>query len=142
MATLWKSEFPDPLDFNDFSIVTLVELRMRRYAGTIRAKPRWCEKIHDAEIASNWRDEIVEHDHDWVEELWGGEERYEDGGGEKQWPRDPISGAQMQYIFDELCWEANNRDASTGIMVTYFESRARLSPIDFVIAGHVDSQRI
>ena len=81
------------MDFSDFSPVTLVELRMRRYSRTIRAKRRWWEKIRNPDIIAKWRQEIVAHDHDKAEELWGGEERHEDRGGKKRWPRDPISEA-------------------------------------------------
>ena len=117
--------FPTPFRFNGFEPVTFVELRMRFYSGSIRAKPLWWDKIHDAAIVAKWREEIVESDRAEVERLWGGEERFEDGEGEKQWPRDPITDAQLEYIFAELEHEAGKRDERTGIFVSVILLRTR-----------------
>lgn len=111
-------EFPSPFTFILNNPVPLVELRLRRFARTIRDKPHWWEKVHDAEIVARWTREIVEHDRARVDELWGGERRLEEGKGEKQWPRDPISDAQLRYLFDELRYLASQRDEETGISVS------------------------
>ncbi|KAH9850235.1 hypothetical protein C2E23DRAFT_735740 [Lenzites betulinus] len=88
---------------------------MRQFSGIIRAKPNWWEKIHDADIVAKWRAEMVAQDRAAVDRLWGGDERYNCGGGEKQWPRDPMTNAQFDYVFDELRYEAAQRDPTTGI---------------------------
>ena len=111
------TKFPSPFDFNDFPPITLVELRMRFYSGKIRSKPLWWEKVHDPAIVARWRAEIVENDRIAVEKFWGGDEQFEVGDGEKQWPRDPISDAQLDYILDEIKHEASKRDEETGIFV-------------------------
>ncbi len=36
-----------------------------------------------------------------VDKLWGGEHYFENGDGEKQWPREPITAPQIDYIFEE-----------------------------------------
>ena len=118
--------FPSPFDFNGFLPLTLVELRMRLYSGEIREKPFWWDKIHDAAIVAKWREEIVESDRAEVERLWGGQARFEDGHGEKQWPRDPITDAQLEYIFEELRHEASKRDAHTGVFVSVLPSHVAL----------------
>ncbi len=111
-------EFPSPFTFILNDPVPFVELRLRRFARTIRDKPRWWEKVHDAEIVARWTREIVEHDRAMVEELWGGERRLEEGNGEKQWPRDPITDIQLSYLFDELRYLASQRDEETGMSVS------------------------
>ena len=113
------SKFPSPFRFNAFEPITLVELRMRFYSGKIRSKPLWWEKVHDSEIVAKWHAEIVEQDRVAVERLWGGEERlvnWEDGA--KKWPRERITPAQLDYIFQELKYEAARRDPETGIFVS------------------------
>ena len=115
-----RHEFPSPFKLSEHSKpVTLVELRMRRFSGEIRAKPRWWEKLEDPAIAAKWREEIVEQDRALVEKLWGGEERFVCEDGSKKWPRDPITQAQVDYIIDELKFEATQRDPETGIFVSY-----------------------
>ena len=134
--------FPSPFTFQERDPCTLVELRMRQLSGRIQAKPRWWEKVHDDEIVAKWRTEIVEQDRALVEKLWGGEERFkdaiertqdednEDGDSEhgrdgqemfqpgpKKWPRDPITDAQLDYIFAALRHAASERDPVRGIFV-------------------------
>lgn len=112
-----RTTFPSPFVFNKRELITLVELRMRQFSGKIRAKPNWWEKVNDPAIVAKWREEVVEQDRVFVEQIWGGEERMEFRNGVKQWPRDPITDAQLDYIFDELRHEAKQRDPQTGIFV-------------------------
>ncbi len=79
---------------------------MRQFSGKVRQKTRWWEKVFDTAIASKWRDEIIEQNRVLVDKFWGGEERLRAGHGEKKWPRDPITTAQLDYIFDELKYYA------------------------------------
>ncbi|KAH9894735.1 hypothetical protein C8Q73DRAFT_745225 [Cubamyces lactineus] len=101
---------------------------MRTFSGAIRSKPNWWTKVHDADIVAKWRQEMVDQDRATVDELWGGEERLEHGRGEKQWPRDPITDAQLAYIFDQLRYEAGRYDEATGIYASavpnVYESRS------------------
>lgn len=113
-----SASFPSPFTFILNNPVPLVELRLRRFARTIRDKPRWWEKVHDFEIAARWKHEIIEHDRAMVERLWGGEKRFYAGKGEKQWPRETITDAQLQYLFDELRYLASQRDEETGTLVS------------------------
>lgn len=110
-------KFPSPFVFNNRTPITLVELRMARFSGIIRAKPNWWEKVHDEELVAKWRAEMVERDRVSVDSLWSGEGRFEYGDGEKQWPRDPLTDAQLDYIFAQLKHEADKRDPATGIYV-------------------------
>ncbi|KAH9940145.1 uncharacterized protein BXZ73DRAFT_88835 [Epithele typhae] len=72
------------------------------------------DKIHDAAIVARWREEMVAHDCENVErEYWPPH-----GGLIKPWPRDPLSEAQITYIFDELRYEASRRDPTTGIFAS------------------------
>ncbi|KAI0360307.1 hypothetical protein OH77DRAFT_1585941 [Trametes cingulata] len=125
-------EFPSPFTFILNHPVPLVELRLRRFSREIRDKPRWWEKVHDAGIVERWTREIVEHDRATVEQFWGGEKRRDPGSGEKQWPRDPITDAQLQYLFDELRYLASQRDEETGIskatIPMVYESSALIPP--------------
>ena len=109
------SDFPSPFEFEQYEPITLVELRMRYFSGKIRSKPNWWDKVKDADIAARWRQEIVDHDRDMVEQFWGGEERYE--YYKKKWPRERITDAQLDYIFAELKHVADQRDPDTGIFV-------------------------
>lgn len=114
-----SGEFPSPFIFKGNNIpITLVELRMRRFSGMIRAKLGWWEKVHDTELVAKWRAEMVEQDRSAVNAFWGGEGRYDYGRGEKKWPRDTITDAQLEYIFDQLKYEASQRDPTTGIFVS------------------------
>ena len=113
------SEFPSPFTFKEREPTTLVELRMRLFSSKIRSKPDWWDKVNDAAIAQKWREEMIEQDRALVERLWGGEERlinWEDGA--KKWPRERITPAQLDYIFQELKYEAARRDPETGIFVS------------------------
>ena len=118
--TSTDSPFPSPFTFNGFPPTTLVELRMRFYSGTIRAKPRWWDKVRDPEIVARWRAEIVAHDAVAVARFWGGEARFEVGRGEKQWPREEITERQIEWVLEELRYEAGRRDAETGIVVRLY----------------------
>ena len=111
------AEFPSPFKFHGFEPITLAELRMRFYSGTMRSKPKWWEKVNDPAIVANWRREIVNNDREEVERLWGGDERFREGDMPKQWPRDAITEAQLDYIFEELKHEATKRDPQNGIFV-------------------------
>ncbi|KAI0324708.1 hypothetical protein GY45DRAFT_1349273 [Cubamyces sp. BRFM 1775] len=99
----------------------------------IRSKPNWWTKVHDAEIIAKWRQEMVEQDRATVDRLWGGEGRFEHGDGKKKWPRDPITNAQLDYIFGQLRYEAGRYDEPTGIFAVavpmVYESRS-LIPAD------------
>ncbi|KAI0367129.1 hypothetical protein BV20DRAFT_1055109 [Pilatotrama ljubarskyi] len=70
--------------------------------------------------------------------------RFNHGNGQKQWPHDPITDVQLDYIFDELEYEASQRDPATGIFVTsipkVYESRS-LIPADLKSA-HVSGAAI
>ena len=92
---------------------------MNLFSGKIRQKPGWWNKVRDADIVAKWREEMVEQDKLEVDRLWGGEERFEVGGGTKQWPRDYMTDAQLDYIFDELCYDAARHDEDTGIYVSH-----------------------
>ncbi|KAI0663680.1 hypothetical protein C8Q70DRAFT_1042365 [Cubamyces menziesii] len=106
---------------------------MRTLSGVIRSKPNWWSKVRDASIVTKWRQEIVNQDRTIVDKLWGGDERFEHGDGEKKWPRDPITDAQLAYIFDQLEYEASRYDEATGIFSSavpkVYESRS-LIPAD------------
>ncbi|KAH9940085.1 uncharacterized protein BXZ73DRAFT_43335 [Epithele typhae] len=94
---------------------------MAYYSGKIRAKPLWWEKINDSTIAAKWRAEMVEHDRITHDGLWGGERRFDlddETGGAKKWPRDPLTDDEIEYIFDELVYEASMRDPATGIFAS------------------------
>ena len=80
---------------------------MRQFSGKVRQKTHWWEKVFNADIASKWREEMVEQDRALVDKFWGGEERFNAGDGEKQWPRDPITAAQLDHVFDELKYDAS-----------------------------------
>ncbi|RDX42431.1 hypothetical protein OH76DRAFT_1362802 [Lentinus brumalis] len=105
---------------------------MRLFSGKIRSKPDWWEKVNDPSIVEKWREETIQHDRALVDKLWGGDERYKHGKGEKRWPREPITQAQVDYIFDEVKYEAARRDPGTGIFATsipkVYESRSLVSP--------------
>ncbi|TBU59755.1 hypothetical protein BD310DRAFT_924125 [Dichomitus squalens] len=128
-----KPAFTSPFAPNDRTPITLVELRMRSFSGKIRCKPDWWKKVYDEEIVTKWRQEIIEHDAIMVDKFWGGDEYYDSGEGEKQWPREKISDAQLNYVVDELRYEAGQYDEATGILATaihqVYESRS-LIPAD------------
>ncbi|KAI0646676.1 hypothetical protein C8Q79DRAFT_1051114 [Trametes meyenii] len=124
--------FPSPFTFINNSPTPLLEFRLRHFSHAIRQKSRWWEKLGNAEIVVSWTREFVEHDRKMVEEFWGGEKRLNAGAGEKQWPRDPITEAQLRYLFDELRYLASQRDGATGIMNTViplvYESSSLIPP--------------
>ena len=122
-STTRKPAFPSAFDWELGTPITLVELRMRRYSGKIRQKPRWWGKVLDEALVQKWREEMAAHDRGMVDELWGGQERYDHGDGRKKWPRDPITEAQMDFIFAELRYEAGRMDAETGTYVSAFSYR-------------------
>lgn len=109
-----KPAFPSPFVFNDRDPITLVELRMRRFSGVIRAKPDWWKKVHDAQLVAKWRTEMVEQDRVFIDNVWSGV-----GHEGKKWPRDPLTNAQLDYIFAQLKYEAGQRDPATGICVKF-----------------------
>ena len=110
--------FESPFGMNDLAPISLVELRMRWFSGKVRRKPEWWRKLHDDGIVTKWRREMVEHDAVMVDKLWGGDEYYRSGHGEKQWPREKLTDVQLDYIFDELRYEAGRYDEQTGIFVS------------------------
>ncbi|RPD76243.1 hypothetical protein L226DRAFT_505549 [Lentinus tigrinus ALCF2SS1-7] len=120
--------FPSPFMFEDREPTTLVELRMRSFSGKIRSKPNWWEKVDNPTIVNKWRQEMIEQDRALVDKLWAGKERLICEEDNKKWPRDPITQIQLDYIFDELKYEAAQRDADTGIFATsipkVYESRS------------------
>ncbi|KAI0642313.1 hypothetical protein C8Q79DRAFT_1013602 [Trametes meyenii] len=108
----------------------LLELRLRWLSATIQEKPRWWEKVRDFIIVSRWTSEIVEYDRTMVDKLWGGEKWYDVGEGEKQWPRERITGAQLGYLFGELEYIASQRDGGivrTAVPMVY-ESSVLIPP--------------
>ena len=114
-----KLEFPSPFTFILNNPVPLVELRLRRFAREIHAKPQWWWKVHDANIVARWRAEIVDFDNEMIQRFWAGDARFDEGSGEKQWPRDPITEAQLNHLFDQLRYVAGQRDPETGTMVSH-----------------------
>ncbi|KAL1948432.1 hypothetical protein VTO73DRAFT_12507 [Trametes versicolor] len=132
-----EPEFPSPFVFNDRDPITLVELRMRRFSGIIRAKPNWWEKVHDAELVAKWRAEMVEQDRVSVDRLWNGVKRSDFEYGETQWPREPITNAQLDYIFAQLKHEVDQRDPAIDIYAAavpkVYESKS-LIPADLKAA--------
>ncbi|KAH9925687.1 uncharacterized protein BXZ73DRAFT_91092 [Epithele typhae] len=94
---------------------------MAYYSGKIRAKPLWWEKIRDSAVAAKWRAEMIDHDRATHDGFWGGERRSDESdkeGRAKKWPRDPLSDGQIEYIFDELVYEASVREKTTGIFAS------------------------
>ena len=122
-----RRSFPSPYDFHNNDPITLVEVRMRFFSGKIRTKPAWWKKVHETKIVAKWRGEIAEGDKRKVENDWGGDKywyvKYGKSAGKmkgrtKRWPREPITEAQLDYIIEELKYEATRRDDETGIFVS------------------------
>ena len=123
--TTATTQFPSPFEFNFRHPIPLLELRMWKLSGHIRSKPNWWTKVQDPELTAKWREEMVEQDAAIVDRFWGGPKRLEwdlSTTGERQWPRSKITNAQLDYIFDQLRYEATRYDAATGIFVRTFPS--------------------
>ncbi|KAH9923764.1 uncharacterized protein BXZ73DRAFT_103809 [Epithele typhae] len=133
----FKTTFPSPFKFRTTTPITLVELRIRFFSGSIRSKANWWEKVHDSDIVSSWREEILAHDRTEVDRWWGGDKYYDawmpptSPWGRpseiKAWPRDVLTSAQLDYTFDQLLYEASQVDKRTGTFATaiqgVYESR-------------------
>ncbi|KAI0324721.1 hypothetical protein GY45DRAFT_1288418 [Cubamyces sp. BRFM 1775] len=113
-----KLQFPTPFTFILNNPVPLVELRLRRFAREIHAKPRWWEKVNDVDIVARWRSEIIDFDNEMIQRFWAGDARFDEGSGEKQWPRDSVTEAQLNHLFDQLRYVARQRDQKTGTTPT------------------------
>ncbi|KAM5539734.1 hypothetical protein V8D89_006547 [Ganoderma adspersum] len=112
-----SAKLPSPFEFNSRHPIPLLELRMWKLSGQ-----------HQAQL---WREEMVEQDAAIVDRFWGGPKRLEwdlSTTGERQWPRSKITDAQLDYIFDQLRYEATRYDVATGIFATavpkVYESRS------------------
>ena len=108
---------------------------MRKFSGKVRQKTHWWEKVFDASIASRWREEMVEQVRVLVDKFWDEEERFRAGKGEKKWPRDSVTAAQLDYIFDELRYDASQLAKGDGIYVS--------TALPFVVSAqpHVTGRR-
>ncbi|KAI0822358.1 hypothetical protein BC628DRAFT_1316713 [Trametes gibbosa] len=100
----------------------LLEQRIWRFAREVKEKPCWWEKVHDPDIVARWTQEIVEHDRKLVDEFWVARSaiwptlpRRDYEIYDKRWPRDPMTEAQLKYLFDELRYDAAQREPETGI---------------------------
>ncbi|KAI1790084.1 hypothetical protein LXA43DRAFT_1018230 [Ganoderma leucocontextum] len=124
--------FPTPFEFNFRYPIPLIELRMWRLSGQIRSKPNWWNKVQDPDLAVKWRKEMVEQDAAIVDRFWGGPKRFESDviatGDKWQWPRSKITDPQLDYIFDQLRYEATRYNSTTGIFAAavpkVYESRS------------------
>ncbi|MFG1771422.1 DUF4246 domain-containing protein [Nocardia salmonicida] len=87
--------FPLPFRIADLMaaapVRTVRELEMMRLSAAIRAKPRWHQKIDDADIVARWTREAAELG---------------------------LTEAQIRYVLDELVYYAGLRDEKTGIEVS------------------------
>nr|WP_323378874.1 DUF4246 domain-containing protein [Streptomyces smaragdinus] len=70
---------------------TLREHQMMRCSAAIRSKPEWFVKMNDPEIVARWRREAGERG---------------------------MTGAQVDYVIDELAYYAGLRDEASGIQVS------------------------
>ncbi|KDQ59187.1 hypothetical protein JAAARDRAFT_33915 [Jaapia argillacea MUCL 33604] len=130
-------EFPSPFTAgNDMDFLTLKEFRLWTLTSQILEKPNWWQKVHDETIVAKWRKEFIDQDVDMVRTMWRVKTREEinaaiaeaaAGGHDevdwqefrrKRWPRDPLNEVQLDYIFDNLRWLAEQRDVNTGIQAT------------------------
>ncbi|KDQ59185.1 hypothetical protein JAAARDRAFT_192720 [Jaapia argillacea MUCL 33604] len=128
-------EFPSPfMPINNLDFLTLKEFRLRALTSQILEKPNWWQKVHDGTIIAKWRKEFVEQDAEMVKSMWRVRtqedinaaiaEAGDDGDVDwqefrrKRWPRDPLNEVQLDYVFDNLRWLAEQRDANTGIEAT------------------------
>ncbi|KAI0742038.1 hypothetical protein C8Q80DRAFT_1357212 [Daedaleopsis nitida] len=113
-------EFKLPYEFHPRAPATLVELRMMKLSTMVRAKPRWWEKIHDDNLVAKWRAEMIELDRTAIYKNWDDsrkeqEDYDEDEPTTKSWPTQPITVAQLDYVFHEPRYAASQRDEATGI---------------------------
>ncbi|MFI7525977.1 DUF4246 domain-containing protein [Nocardia salmonicida] len=87
--------FPLPFRIADLMaaapVRTVRELEMMRLSAAIRAKPRWHQKIDDADIVARWTREAAELG---------------------------LTEAQIRYVLDELVYYVGLRDEKTGIEVS------------------------
>ncbi|KAI0675902.1 hypothetical protein C8Q78DRAFT_1066532 [Trametes maxima] len=82
------------------SVSICTELRLGWFSATIQERTHWWEKVLEPTII---------HDRMMVDELWGGERWYR-VGGEKQWPRERITEAQLNYLLNEFEYLAGRQD--------------------------------
>ncbi|KDQ59172.1 hypothetical protein JAAARDRAFT_33900 [Jaapia argillacea MUCL 33604] len=128
-------EFPSPfMPINNLDFLTLKEFRLRALTSQILEKPNWWQKVHDGTIVAKWRKEFIDQDSEMVKEMWrvrtqeeidaAFDEVGDDGRfnwpefRKKRWPRDPLKELELDYVFDNLRWLAEQRDANTGIEAT------------------------
>ena len=124
-------QFPSPFEFHEFLPATSIELRMRQFSGKIRQRANWWEEINDSEVVSKWRREMIERDRVLVAQHCAEEERYHPGNGEKTWPRDEITSAQLNYIFDELKYDAHQLQQGLAFYVSV--ARALISRATLIL---------
>ncbi|KAI0750522.1 hypothetical protein C8Q74DRAFT_1320424 [Fomes fomentarius] len=96
--------FRTPYEFHKRDLVTLVELRMRKFSNIIRQKPRWWEGVNDSAHVARWRAMLVKLD-----------QRRQKSFGAQPCPCQPITDDQLDYVFDELKWAASQVESTTGI---------------------------
>ncbi|KAF9437595.1 hypothetical protein BGZ76_000119 [Entomortierella beljakovae] len=96
MSTKTTLPLPNPWTGDDydcgFPVTLLAELAMMAASNAIREKPSWWEKYKDPEISSRWKSEIKSNS-----------EKH--GGGRV------LNDKQIEYIFKELDWYAEKRQA-------------------------------
>ncbi|TFK50233.1 hypothetical protein OE88DRAFT_1753982 [Heliocybe sulcata] len=115
-------KFPDPFYSQPAAqhFITLVERRMRVFAGEILEKPNWWTKI-DRPGKFVIEEDDTDEDIDcaaYAEEPHRKAKADEEADcvwrNNKLWPNAKISDAQLDYIFGWLRWLADKRDARTG----------------------------
>ncbi|KDQ59194.1 hypothetical protein JAAARDRAFT_33923 [Jaapia argillacea MUCL 33604] len=128
-------EFPSPfMAASTLDFLTLKEFRLRALTSQILEKPNWWQKVHDETIVAKWRQEFVDQDAKMVKTMGrvrsepelnaayavtrDQDEFYWREFRKTRWPRDPLNEAQLDYVFDNLRWLAEQRDANTGIQAT------------------------
>ena len=127
--------FPSPFVIHDREPITLVELRMRKLSEMIRQKPRWWMKLQDDSLVAKWREEMIEYDRIAREEAWG--EEQEENYALRGCPRDPLTNAQLDYVFAELRYVASELDERTGIHVSTSHILTLLHTMTLVFSGHL-----
>ncbi|KAI0742054.1 hypothetical protein C8Q80DRAFT_1109616 [Daedaleopsis nitida] len=93
---------------------------MMKLSTMVRAKPGWWEKVHDDKLVAKWRAEMIELDRTAIYKNWDDSHKEQEDYDEnepttKNWPIQPITVAQLDYVFDELRYAASQRDEATGI---------------------------